>query len=153
MATMVCLMADGTRPVLTGVNMYNGKYVRYMDLARRMLDVKCTKTAKSGNGKPCRYYANGLLDGVPVCSHHFPPFAPVSMSKPQRDLMATKVVHLIDSEAVECPVCLEEFAATETAMCGHVVCAPCCRQMKATGRTLVCPLCRDTRFASLVALK
>ena len=50
----------------------------------------------------------------------------------------------------ECPVCLEDFIPVASAKCGHHVCVSCCRGMHATGRTLTCPLCRDTRFGALV---
>jgi hypothetical protein len=152
MATVTCLAPDGSLVYLTGVRFFGGKYAKYMDLARGVLEVKCSMQAKSGNGKPCRYYAHGCLDGTPVCSGHFPKFAPVQKMLSTRELMLTKVVQLKECTEVECPVCMEDFIATESSMCGHTVCSSCCHQMKATGRTLMCPMCRDPRFKSLVEL-
>lgn len=146
MSTIPCLSPDGSIVHLTGVRWCNGKYFRYMDLDRDILWVKCSMTAKSGSGKPCKYYANGSLDGTPLCSGHFPPFAPKQVA------MKCNVVQLDECEDVECPVCMEDFIAIESAMCGHKVCMPCCRRMKASGRTPVCPMCRDPRFKSLVDL-
>ena len=52
----------------------------------------------------------------------------------------------------ECPVCMEEFISTQSSMCGHKVCASCCRRMRDSGRTLSCPMCRDMRFKFFVGL-
>jgi hypothetical protein len=50
----------------------------------------------------------------------------------------------------ECPICLESYALTRKAVCGHHACSECCSSMKASGRTICCPLCRDRRFVGLV---
>jgi hypothetical protein len=50
----------------------------------------------------------------------------------------------------ECPICLESYALKRKAVCGHHACSECCSSMKASGRTICCPLCRDKRFVGLV---
>jgi hypothetical protein len=108
-----------------------------------------------------------------VCEAHFTPVKPrkrptpeqveaqkrraIEKAQAQAQLrlvtMLNNVVRLEESETVECPVCMDEFVATETARCGHTVCSACCSHMKESGRTLKCPMCRDTRFASFVEFK
>jgi hypothetical protein len=58
----------------------------------------------------------------------------------------TEVAEVTD----ECPICLESYALTRKAVCGHHACSECCSSMKASGRTICCPLCRDKRFVGLV---
>jgi len=58
----------------------------------------------------------------------------------------TEVTEVTD----ECPICLESYALTRKAVCGHHACSECCSSMKASGRTICCPLCRDKRFVGLV---
>ena len=53
-------------------------------------------------------------------------------------------------EELECPVCLEDYIPVFKAQCGHHVCKECCQSMKASGRTICCPLCRDSRFSRFV---
>jgi hypothetical protein len=58
----------------------------------------------------------------------------------------TEVTEVTD----ECPICLESYELTRKAVCGHHACSECCSSMKASGRTICCPLCRDKRFVGLV---
>ena len=58
-------------------------------------------------------------------------------------------VHLDVLEELECPVCLDDFIATKQPLCGHKVCPECCKNMKKSGRTLCCPICRDPRFKAI----
>lgn len=94
----------------------------------------------------CRRYANGRLDGKPVCSDHFDT---VESKKMIVKKLLVKFADGILSEE-ECPVCMEDFIPVATAVCGHRVCSDCCRGMQETGRTIMCPMCRDTRFRDLV---
>ena len=52
-------------------------------------------------------------------------------------------------EEDECPVCLDDYIPIIKSLCGHHACQSCCRSMKATGRTICCPLCRDSRFKAI----
>ena len=121
-----------------------GKYRRLRDSTGNY--IMCSMPSKSGNGKPCRYYSNGRFNGAPVCSGHFQTDA---YSKKQ---LLKKVIKLKECEEMECPVCMETFTATNSSTCGHKVCSSCCRQMKDSGRTMSCPLCRDMRFIWFVEL-
>ena len=134
--------------------------------------VRCTGVTAYGD--PCKRYAHGRLDGSPVCKSHFTPVKPRNRPTPEQVeaqkrraivkaraqlrlmrlvTMLNNVVKLEESETAECPVCMDEFVATEKARCGHTVCSTCCSHMKESGRTLKCPMCRDTRFASFVEYK
>ncbi len=134
--------------------------------------MRCTGVTAYGDA--CRRYAHGRLDGFPVCEAHFTPVKPRKRPTPEQVeaqkrraiekararararaqlRLVTKVVQLKECTEVECPVCMDEFVATETAQCGHTVCSTCCSHMKESGRTLKCPLCRDTRFASFIEFK
>ena len=121
----------------TYLNEY-GKYRKLMTTDHVL--IRCT--GRTAYGDPCRRYANGCLDGSFVCRAHFKPM------KPRKRKM--KVIEMIVCTEDECPVCLEEFIPFAKSKCGHSVCSACCRGMKDTGRTLVCPLCRDARFKDLV---
>lgn len=133
MAQLTCTAPNGSFVTDVRVNEYPqfvpGKYNKMLD-TRFGVYVRCSMSAKSGNGKPCKYYAHGRVNGAPVCSGHFPPL----------------VIKLKVCKEVECPVCMEEFVATQSSLCGHKVCSSCCRQMRDSGRTMTCPLCRDVRF-------
>ena len=62
----------------------------------------------------------------------------------------TETTFEIAATTDECPICLESYELTRKAMCGHHACSECCVSMKASGRTICCPLCRDKRFVGLV---
>jgi len=113
---------------------YNGLYYTH---------VHCS--GLTAYGDPCKRFANGRLDGLPVCTTHFKPIKPKKRPR--------NVIDLNVCEEVECPVCMEDFIATESSLCGHKVCSTCCQHMKESGRTLTCPLCRDVRFKAFVDLK
>lgn len=83
------------------------------------------------------------LDKVPELSAYAEDFK-------RRCIKPPDVLELSVCSEDECPVCLEDFIPVVSAQCGHHVCSTCCRGMLATGRTLRCPLCRDTRFGALV---
>ena len=158
MASLACIGPDGSLVHVTDVRINEypqyvpGKYSKMVD-SRVGVYLRCSMTAKSGNGKPCRYYAHGRLNGSPVCSGHFPPPATYKDFKRLKDeRLRTEVVQLKECEEVECPVCMEEFVAVHSSLCGHKVCSSCCRHMKESGRTMTCPMCRDVRFKSFAEL-
>ncbi len=158
MASLTCTAPDGSFVYVTDVRIneypqYNpGKYNKMFD-ARVGVYVRCSMSAKSGNGKPCKYYAHGRVNGAPVCSGHFPPLATYKDFKRLNDERLRKeVVQLKECEEVECPVCMEDFVAFQSSLCGHKVCSSCCRHMRDSGRTTNCPLCRDVRFRAFVEL-
>jgi hypothetical protein len=63
----------------------------------------------------------------------------------------TEVTEVVGPDTTdECPICLETYALKRKAVCGHHACSECCSSMKASGRTICCPLCRDKRFVGLV---
>jgi hypothetical protein len=158
MASLTCIGRDGSFVHVTDVRINEypqyvpGKYSKMFD-SRVGVYLRCSMKAKSGNGKPCRYYAHGRLNGSLVCSGHFPPLATYKDFKRLKDeRLRTEVVHLKECEEVECPVCMEEFVAVHSSLCGHKVCSSCCRHMKESGRTMTCPMCRDVRFKSFAEL-
>ena len=96
-------------------------------------------------GTACRRWAIGVRDGVTfVCQSHLVSRPVVSRLK----FLLRKTAS--DARIVECPVCLDDCLMDRRAPCGHCVCSDCCLQMGASGRSLCCPLCRDTRFKVLV---
>ena len=158
MASLTCTAPDGSFVYVTDVRIneypqYNpGKYNKMFD-ARVGVYVRCSMSAKSGNGKPCKYYAHGRVNGAPVCSGHFPPLATYKDFKRLNDERLRKeVVQLKECEEVECPVCMEDFVAFQSSLCGHQVSSSCCRNMRDSARTTNCPLCRDVRFRAFVEL-
>jgi len=70
----------------------------------------------------------------------------------RRSNEAMRLLKLMGEIKMDCPVCMEEFVITQSSMCGHKVCSSCCRNMRDSGRTLSCPLCRDERFKFFVEL-
>jgi hypothetical protein len=72
-----------------------------------------------------------------------PPYSPAAPTEP----LAEEKLLVED----ECPICMEDYVVSRKAPCGHHACPGCCLQMHAAGRTLKCPLCRDTGFRRLVS--
>ena len=141
----------------------------------RQYNVKCGCTTSMGTA--CRRWCVGYRDGVtPVCMTHISPNAtptlsPAAIERRREVAAARRAIRLtaILSEIVarygdpgftevtevvettdECPICLESYELTRKAVCGHHACSECCSSMKASGRTICCPLCRDKRFVGLV---
>ncbi len=148
--------------MLTDVAMsYSDKPCKLREPGREHLFIQCSGTTAYGDA--CRRHACGRLDGSPVCPAHFTPVKPRKRPPPQSDAVAkakkrsrqlSLVVELAECVEAECPVCLGDFIATSSAMCGHGACLTCLRQMRAakSACTLKCPLCRDERFKDLIAL-
>ena len=92
----------------------------------------CSGTNKRGN--LCKQLAckNDFF-----CWHHKTIPAPIFIA-----------IHIL--EELECPVCLEEYIPFAKALCGHHVCQQCRISMKKSGRSLCCPMCRDSRFKNII---
>ena len=75
-----------------------------------------------------------------------PGYAPTD--KPVADEPLPEEERMVEDE---CPIRMEEYTVIRKAPCGHHACPDCCLQMKAAGRTLKCPLCRDMGFRRLVS--
>ena len=88
----------------------------------------CKGTTKRGT--PCM---KGVKRGSLFCKHH------TLNSYVKCDVL----------EEDECPVCLDDYIPTIKSLCGHHACQSCCKSMKESGRTICCPLCRDSRFKAI----
>jgi hypothetical protein len=95
---------------------FDGKMQRYL----------CIGITKRGTSC-CRSH----LKGSPYCKSHGPASTHISPTVLEED---------------ECPVCLDDYIPTIKSLCGHHVCQSCCKSMKESGRTICCPICRDSRF-------
>ena len=50
-------------------------------------------------------------------------------------------------ELIKCPVCLDQMEqSTVVAICGHLMCVPCRKELQNHPDRLQCPLCRETLF-------